>query len=100
MPTNRRLYKVDPQHLPELNRQIRVLLDAGIIRKTISQQYDGSPVLFAPTGTGKKGSKLRLCVDYHGRQQVDWTVACEESLGDLKQALTTAPVCCFVLLNQ
>jgi hypothetical protein len=32
--------------LPELNRQIRVLLDAGIIRKSVSQY--GAPVLFAP----------------------------------------------------
>ena len=58
VPPNRRLYKVAPQHLPELNHQIRVLLDAGIIRKSVSQY--GSPVLFAP----KKDSKLRLCVDY------------------------------------
>ena len=58
VPPISRPYKVAPQHLPELNRQIRVLLDAGIIRKSVSQY--GAPVLFAP----KKDGKLRLCVDY------------------------------------
>ena len=46
VPPNRRPYRVATQHVPELNRQIQVLLDAGIIRKSLSQY--GSLVLFAP----------------------------------------------------
>ena len=44
--------------MPELQRQIEVLLQAGIIRPSLSQY--GAPVLFAP----KKDGRLRLCVDY------------------------------------
>ena len=58
VPPNRRPYKVAPQHVPELQRQIEVLLQAGIIRPSLSQY--GAPVLFAP----KKDGRLRLCVDY------------------------------------
>ena len=57
-PPHRRPYKVAPQHVPELQRQLDVLLQAGIIRRSLSQY--GAPVLFAP----KKDGKLRLCVDY------------------------------------
>ena len=45
--------------MPELERQIKTLLDAGIIRESVSLY--ASPVLFAR----KKDSKLRLSVDYH-----------------------------------
>jgi hypothetical protein len=51
-------YPVSPQHLPELNRQISVLEQAGIIRR--SRSLYGTPVLFAP----KKDGKLRECIDY------------------------------------
>jgi len=57
-PVAMRHYPVTPQHMPELERQIKALLDAGIIRESFSLY--ASPVLFAP----KKDSKLRLCVDY------------------------------------
>ena len=57
-PVAMRHYPVAPQHMPELERQIKALLDAGIIRESFSLY--ASPVLFAP----KKDSKLRLCVDY------------------------------------
>jgi len=53
-----RHYTVAPQHMPELERQIKALLDAGIIRESVSLY--ASPVLFTP----KKDGKLRLCVDY------------------------------------
>jgi len=53
------LYPVSPQHLPELNRQISVLEQVGIIQR--SRSLYGAPVLFAP----KKDEKLRLCIDYH-----------------------------------
>ena len=51
-------YPVSPQHLPELNRQIMVLEQAGLIRR--SRSLYGAPMLFAP----KKDGKLRLCIDY------------------------------------
>ena len=58
-PVAMRHYPVAPQHMPELERQIKALLDAGIIRESVSLY--ASPVLFAR----KKDSKLRLSVDYH-----------------------------------
>ena len=57
-PVSRRPYPVAPHHLPELDRQISVLLEAGIIRRSVSSY--AAPVLFAP----KKDGKLRLCTDY------------------------------------
>ena len=57
-PVARRPYSVAPQHLSELDRQIQVLLSAGIIRRSVSAY--AAPVLFAP----KKDGKLRLCMDY------------------------------------
>jgi len=57
-PVAMRHYPVAPQHMPELERQIKTLFDAGIIRESVSLY--ASPVLFAP----KKDGKLRLCVDY------------------------------------
>jgi hypothetical protein len=49
---------VAPQHKAELNRQLDLLLEAGIIRKSYSPY--ASPCLFAPKADGS----LRLCVDY------------------------------------
>ena len=57
-PVAMRHYPVSPQHMPELERQIKTLLDAGIIRESVSLY--AFPVLFTP----KKDGKLRLCVDY------------------------------------
>jgi len=57
-PVAMRHYPVVPQHMPELERQIKALLDAGIIRESVSLY--ASPVVFAP----KKDGKLRLCVNY------------------------------------
>jgi len=57
-PVAMRHYPVTPQHMTELDRQIKVLLDAGIIRESVCLY--ASPVLFAP----KTDGKLRLCVDY------------------------------------
>ena len=47
-----------PQHKAELNRQLDLLLEAVIIRKSYSPY--ASPCLFAPKADGS----LRLCVDY------------------------------------
>ena len=57
-PVAKRSYRVAPQHKAELNRQIDLLLEAGIIRKSYSPY--ASPCLFAPKADGS----LRLCVDY------------------------------------
>ncbi len=57
-PPRRRAYPVAPHHLAELDRQIQLLLDAGMIRNSMSEY--AAPVLFAP----KKDGKLRLCIDY------------------------------------
>lgn len=57
-PIARRPYPVAAHHQAELRRQEQVLLDAGIIRHSVSAF--AAPVLFAP----KKDGKLRLCIDY------------------------------------
>jgi hypothetical protein len=55
----RRSYRVAPHHKAELNRQLDLLVEAGIIRKSYSPY--ASPCLFVPKADGS----LRLCVDYH-----------------------------------
>ena len=57
-PPARRPYPVAPHHQAELDRQVQVLLDAGIVRR--SSSCYAAPVLFTP----KKDGKLRMCVDY------------------------------------
>ena len=57
-PPARRPYPVALHHRAELDRQVKVLLDAGIVRRSTSPY--AAPVLFAP----KKDGKLRMCVDY------------------------------------
>ena len=57
-PCYKRPYPVAAHHMAELDRQIAVLLKAGIIRHSVSAY--GAPTLFAPKANGA----LRLCVDY------------------------------------
>ena len=57
-PPARRPYPVAPHHQPELDRQIKTLLEAGIIRRSFSPY--SSPVLFTP----KKDGTKRMVVDY------------------------------------
>jgi hypothetical protein len=57
-PVVRRSYRVATQYKAELNRQLDLLLEADIIRKSYSPY--ASPCLFAP----KTDGSLRLCVDY------------------------------------
>jgi hypothetical protein len=57
-PPARRPYPVAPHHQPELDRQVKALFDAGIIRRSNSNY--SAPVLFTP----KKDGKLRMVVDY------------------------------------
>ena len=77
VPPARRPYPVAPHHVPELERQIRVLLDAGIIRPSASQY--SAPVLirlstcarwnlfwvpFASTSCWQKGPSARLGMQF------------------------------------
>ena len=57
-PIARRAYPVAAHHLPELDRQIQLLLNAGMIRPSFSDY--AAPILFTP----KKDGKLRLVCDY------------------------------------
>jgi hypothetical protein len=57
-PVTRRPYRVAPQDKVELNRQLDLLLEVGIIRKSYIPY--ASPCLFTPKADGS----LRLCVDY------------------------------------
>eukprot|EP00961_Rhodomonas_salina_P047039 631326-Rhodomonas_salina.1 len=51
-------YRLSPPHVEELKRQLKKLLDAGLVDPS-SSPY-AAPVLFAP----KKDGSLRMCVDY------------------------------------
>ena len=57
-PPARRPYPVALHHCAELDRQVKVLMDAGIVRRSTSPY--AAPVLFAL----KKDGKVQMCVDY------------------------------------
>lgn len=57
-PVNRAPYKMSPAELDELKRQLKELLDLGLIRPS-SSPY-GSPVLFVR----KPDGSMRMCIDY------------------------------------
>jgi hypothetical protein len=57
-PIARRAYPVAAHHLPELDRQIQLLLNTGMICPSFSDY--AAPILFTP----KKDGKLRLVCDY------------------------------------
>ena len=61
---NRGLYRMSPEELTELRRQLDQLLEMGLIRPSTSPY--GSPVLFVK----KKDGSLRLCVDYRALNKV------------------------------
>ncbi|GBG82233.1 hypothetical protein CBR_g34517 [Chara braunii] len=54
------VYRMSPQELEELRRQLDELLEKGWIRPSSSPF--GAPVLFVP----KKEGELRMCIDYRG----------------------------------
>ncbi|GBG77353.1 hypothetical protein CBR_g23685 [Chara braunii] len=54
------VYRMSPQELEELRKQLDELLEKGWIRPSSSPF--GAPVLFVP----KKEGELRMCIDYRG----------------------------------
>jgi hypothetical protein len=59
-----RLNKLSPTKPAELNRQLKDVVDAGLIRSSYSEF--GSPILLVREGDGS----LRLCIDYRGLYEV------------------------------
>jgi len=57
-PNSRRPYRMPPNELAELKKQLQELLDKGLIRPSSSPW--GCPALFVK----KKDKSLRMCVDY------------------------------------
>jgi hypothetical protein len=57
-PISRRPYRIPPNELAELKRQLQDLLTKGLIRPSSSEW--GCPALFVK----KKDNSLRMCVDY------------------------------------
>ena len=59
-PISRRPYRMPPNELAELKKQLQDLLTKGLIRPSSSEW--GCPALFVKK---KKDNSLRMCVDYH-----------------------------------
>ncbi len=57
-PFYQKAYRMTLEELEELKRQLKVLIENGLIVPSVSPW--GAPVLFAP----KPGGGLRLCIDY------------------------------------
>jgi hypothetical protein len=63
-PIAQRAYRMNPQELEELKRQLADMLSKGLICPSVSPW--GSPVLFVD----KRDGTIRLCVDYRKRNEV------------------------------
>jgi hypothetical protein len=63
-PIAQRSYRMNPQELEELKRQLADMLSKGLIRSSVSPW--GSPVLFVD----KRDGTIRLCVDYRKLNEV------------------------------
>ena len=63
-PPHRAPYRMSPQGLDELKKQLRELTEKGYIQPSVSPF--GAPVLFVP----KKDGGVRMCVDYRALNRV------------------------------
>ena len=63
-PISRQPYRMPPNELRELKKQLKTLLDKGFIRPSSSPW--GCPALFVK----KKDDSLRMCVDYRPLNEV------------------------------
>jgi len=64
VPPNKRVYSMNPAELDELKKQLKQLLEHGLIRPSVSPY--GSPIIFVK----KKDGRLRLCVDYRALNNI------------------------------
>lgn len=70
-PVSRPPYKMSPLELDELKKQLKQLLDLGLIRPSASPW--GAPVLFVrkkPDPGSSKPGALRMCIDYRALNKV------------------------------
>ena len=63
-PPHRAPYRMAPDEMDELQKQLTEYLDKGFIRPSASPY--GAPVLFAR----KKNGKLRMCIDYQALNKI------------------------------
>ncbi|KAG2190783.1 hypothetical protein INT47_012934, partial [Mucor saturninus] len=63
-PTSKPPFKMSPRELDELKKQLKELLDLGLIRPSSSPW--GAPILFVK----KKDGAMRMCVDYRALNKV------------------------------
>ncbi len=60
----KRLYRLSPRELKEMNKQVKELLRKGLIQK--SESPFGAPIVFAKKSDGS----LRMCIDYRALNQI------------------------------
>ncbi|GBG64643.1 hypothetical protein CBR_g45698 [Chara braunii] len=81
-----RIYRMSPDELDELRRQLKELVEKGWIQPSVSPY--GSPVLFVPK---KKERTLRMCIDYRGLNTI--TVKNREPLPRIDDLLDRVQGC-------